>query len=147
MANQHPFGAGLPSPIDFPPTSAMIAADPLPKRGRTPACSPSAATTRYVTYALVVLNVLVFLIELSGGDQFRLGFRFSNALRVILSRTHNRTSINGALLARFFSYDYGVNVASPWALVSGCRAINAAHGLRAFLTSRIESFRRGGYTA
>jgi len=48
----------------------MIAADPLPKRGRTPACSLSATTTRYVTYALVVLNVLVFLIELSGGDQF-----------------------------------------------------------------------------
>jgi membrane associated rhomboid family serine protease len=27
-------------------------------------------TTPYVTYALAGLNVLVFLIELSGGDQF-----------------------------------------------------------------------------
>ena len=71
-----PVGTGLPQPVDFPPTSAMIAADPLPKRGRTPACSPvgdddsQRRTTPYVTYALVGLNVLVFLIELSGGDQF-----------------------------------------------------------------------------
>jgi membrane associated rhomboid family serine protease len=39
-------------------------------------------TTPYVTYALVGLNVLVFLIELSGGDQYRLESSFSKGKRV-----------------------------------------------------------------
>ena len=54
----------------------MITTNPVLRTRQSPRMFPvgddntQRRTTPYVTFALVGLNILVFLIELSGGDQF-----------------------------------------------------------------------------
>ena len=85
-----PVGTGLPQPDRLPSDLGYDRRGPATKTRQNPRMFPvgdddsQRRTTPYVTYALVGLNVLVFLIELSGGDQCRLGVRFSKPLLVIL---------------------------------------------------------------